>query len=146
MGNCAFCVGTSQKTIFLYGNKKYKDPFLEHVLGITPTNKTFYEYEYKKSAKRIRIQTCELGNGLDEVKEMHSKVADGVIYLSITDKIQRVEKPTLFVLMDQRSKQTTEDNLIVTSVLNGEYHDAREKFNLLLEKIDQYVAVPEADE
>lgn len=133
--NCCGCGAKNQHTVFLLGSKEHKDAFLRHVLSITPEDKSFSEYKTTYEGLPIVVQSCDIGTGLAEINDLHAHLSAGIVFLSTTDEPISSDKPTLFVLMGQRTRQESEGTVNAVSVVDGSYEEAVAGFKRLVEAI-----------
>lgn len=138
-----FCCGTkccdsSMHTVFILGSKENKSLFFEKVLFLKFEPEAFTEIKFKYNSTPLLIQSCEVGDNLDEIKTLHSKTSCGIIYLSDKDIFLNFDSHSLFVLMNHKSKQISDGNLIITSVINDNWEECKEGFNKFVENLNKH--------
>lgn len=73
--------------------------------------------------------------GIEEIDTLHSKASCGVVYLSELDKAITPRKRTLFILMNGKSQQVSDERVIVASVANGSYSECKTGLNKLIDMV-----------
>lgn len=131
------CYGENKQIIYVVGSKENKDLFFRNVLNAEPTSEHFLEIERSFGAKSVIIQSTHLGVGVPEINSLHKKIACGLVYISDKDEAIDSTKKTLFVLMNKKSKQESDDRFIVASVVNGSYTECKSGFTKLVDLISQ---------
>lgn len=129
------CCGGQKYIIFITGHKKDKDMFLEKMFGIRAKDISFSEYEVRYKCSNLIIQMLENDEDLKEVYDMHTKMANGVVFLRDNDIPVKTNKKALFVYLSGKSKQESEGNIIVSSIEDSSYADCKQGFNKLISKI-----------
>lgn len=132
------CCGAQKHIIYIVGQKDHKEQFLEHVLKIKHTSEPFAEAEVSHKGVSLLLQTCEVGDRLTEVTQLHSKMACGIIYISETDVCVNYENYILFVLMNKKSKQASDERVIVASVVDGDYGECKQGFDKLVDNLNKH--------
>lgn len=120
------CCGGQKYIVFLTGSKEDKVVFCEKMFSIKLKDISFSEYEFRFGGTNIILQVLENDEELKEVHDMHIKMANGVIYLKRKDEPVRTGKNAFVVFLNGRSKQESEGNIIVSSVVDGSYDECRD--------------------
>lgn len=132
-----FCQGANH-IIFLIGKKEHKAAFLKNVLEIDTKEKAFTEYKTKYKSTPLIVQSCEVDANLKELNELHSKMACGVVYLSEEDKPYECDNNMLFVLVNGKSRQESDERVIVASVQHDSYDDCKKGFGRLVDNLKKH--------
>lgn len=136
---CGFsCCEKNEHVIYLIGQKKHKDLFLENILEIKPENNTYTEFTKDYNGVPLLIQVCDADTKIQELDDLHSKLACGVVYLTEDDRPVNYENFTLFVLMNKTSQQISEDKLTVASVVNNSFAECKEGFKILVSNLKKH--------
>jgi len=132
---CGCCDQPNKRIIYVMGSKENKNLFLSEILNLKPSEDQFHEYETRHGGLKIIIHTCELTEDLNDISDLHTKMASGLIYISERDEIVEYEKPTLFVLINKHSKQENDKKKIVTTMGRNSYEECKEGFDKFVEMI-----------
>ncbi|KAI5168316.1 hypothetical protein PAEPH01_0029 [Pancytospora epiphaga] len=132
------CYETRKHIIYIIGEKAHKEEFVRKVLDVVPNNDAFEEFNVNYKHTPLVIQSCYVDTTLEEIDNTHSKLACGIVYLSKTDKPVSYNNHTLFVLMGSKSRQVSEDRLIVASVQNESYAECKEGFDILISNLTKH--------
>ena len=132
------CCERAEHLVLLLGKEEYKKEFMKNVLKIDYEDSAYGERKLTFKSTPIVLQSLDVGDNLDDVIHMHSKMACGIVYLSDNDTPANYDNCTLFVLFGQQSKQIPDDRTITASVTNGSYDDATSGFTRLVERLNKH--------
>ncbi len=129
------CYGSEIHTIFVIGDKENKINFFKNVLDIEYKTDPFFEKKIVYNSVELLVLSCEVGDNLEDIMNLHSKASCAIVLLSNVDVPLVYDKFTLFVLMNKKSVQITDNHLVVASVINEDWNDCKEGFGTLVRYI-----------
>lgn len=132
------CCEADRHTVLIVGSGQHKTLFLKNILNIDYDEEAFSESEIKYNSVPLILQSVELGANLNEIQELHSKVACGIVYLSNQDMPLSYDNHTLFVLVGGKSKQTSDERTVVASVQNDSWDECKMGFDKLVDNLNKH--------
>lgn len=130
-----FCCGNQKFVIYVTGTNESKELFMSQVFGIKLKDLSFCEYTTTIEGSIVFIQVLRNENELNSVHDMHMNMANGVIFLKEQDEKLKTTKKALFVLMSGKSRIESEANVLVSSVVDGNFDDCKKSVNGLVKMI-----------
>lgn len=103
-----------------------KKTFCSNVFGIRLKDISFSETLVRFNGTSLILLVMSSEEELTDVHEMHMRMANGIIMLRNSDEIPRTDKKTLFVRMNGSTQLESDGNLVVRSVVNGSYEEAKD--------------------
>lgn len=132
------CCEKEKHIIYLIGKKKHKDLFMENVLGIKPEDGSYKEVSITHDGVPLVVQICDSDIKIQELDDMHSKLACGIVYLTEEDRPIDYENFALFVLVNQKSRQVSDKRLTVASIVNNSFAECKEGFSMLVSNLKNH--------
>jgi hypothetical protein len=121
--------------IYLTGSYKNKELFMFQVFGIKIKDSSFSEYKTTVEGSTVYVQLLKDENGLDSVHDMHMNMANGIIFLKENDQKIKTNKKVLFVLMNGKSEIESDENLLVSSIVDNSFEESRKGVDDLVKLI-----------
>lgn len=133
--NC--CCQDQKFLIYINGADEDKELFLNEVFGIKLKDLSFSEYKVTIEGVIVYLQVLRNQKDMSSVHDMHLNMANGVIFLQSHDQKVNTNKKSLIVLMNGKSRMENEGNVIVSSVINGNFNESKQGVNELVKMIKQ---------
>lgn len=126
MVNISCCCCSKKKyVIYITGSLEHKRRFCEAVFNLKLKDISFSENMVTFNGTNLILLVIANEENLEDVHKMHMKMANAVIALSNNDKLPETGKKTLFVKMNGHSHLESDNNLIIRSVDNEEFNEAK---------------------
>jgi hypothetical protein len=131
------CCQDKKYVIYINGSDEDKELFLNKVFGLKLKDISFSEYKVTVDGAIIYLQALRNQKEMISVHDMHTNMANGVIFLQNHDQKVDSNKKALVIFMNGKTRLENEGNMIVSSVVNQNFEDAKKGVNALVKMIKQ---------
>jgi hypothetical protein len=122
--NC--CCPTQKYTVYVSGSFNDKKLFYQKVFKTEIKDISFSEHFVRFNGTSLILLMISNEENLGDVHKMHMERSNAIIMLRNSDEGIDRNKNTLFIRMNGKSHLESENNVIIRSVINGSFEDAKD--------------------